>query len=162
MMTFCSTAPSASSNIGSWLSLWPPVPMQQYRFSPPSSDVDTGIVPVTVTSPVLVGQFTDGGGPDVPVGVGVLVEVGVGVGVEPSVLTVTSSKLAEERLVWSPIRPLGMAVLLAVAIVLAASEPLMLVPLTVSARVYQVPVATVREALPSTVTAPLLTAWSCT
>src|SRR5216117_362933 len=47
MITFLIVAPSASSNIGSWLSLCPPSPMQQYRFRPPSSVPLTLIVPLT-------------------------------------------------------------------------------------------------------------------
>src|SRR3954454_4233961 len=56
MMTFLSVAPSASSNIGSWLSFWLPSPMQQYRFMPPSSVPLTGTVPLTETEPVADGH----------------------------------------------------------------------------------------------------------
>src|SRR3954465_4795106 len=55
-ITFLSVAPFARSNMAGWLSPWPPSPMQQYRFMPPSSVPLTLTVPVTVTSPVFVGQ----------------------------------------------------------------------------------------------------------
>ena len=43
-----------------------------------------------------------------------------------------------------------------------STEPLTELPLNVMASVYQVPVDTVRDAVPRTVTEPLFTACSCT
>src|SRR5690348_11477991 len=87
---------------------------------PPSKVPETLIVPETEASPLLVGHVVVGPPPPlVGVGVGDVVRVGVGVGeavlvavglavvgvVLPSVVTVTSSKLAVEYPVCRPTRP---------------------------------------------------------
>src|SRR4051812_6288875 len=84
----------------------------------------------------------------------------VGVGLVPPVVTITSSKLAVEKAVCTPMRPPPTRLLVAVATVLPLTEPLIWLPFTLKDRVYHVPVDTVRDALPSTETDPLLTACS--
>src|SRR3954447_19985637 len=56
MITFLIVPPSATSNIGAWLSFWLPSPMPKKRFMPPSKVPLTGVVVVTLTLLVGVGQ----------------------------------------------------------------------------------------------------------
>src|SRR4051794_11899332 len=79
MMTFCRVPPLAMENIGSWLSLCEPSPMQQYVFMPPSKVPETETVPVIFTEPAEDGQAPVGA-PGLPVGPGVGLTVGLTVG----------------------------------------------------------------------------------
>ncbi|GAA1791637.1 hypothetical protein GCM10009682_12010 [Luedemannella flava] len=53
-------APLASSKTGSWDSDWPPSPMQQMRFMPPSYVPDTEIVPLGSVNVDEAGSTTFG------------------------------------------------------------------------------------------------------
>ena len=83
-------------------------------------------------------------------------------GEEAPSLTRTSSKDAVAWKVNRPTNPAPLTVLVPDATRVPSTKPVTVVPDTSMRKVEKVLVATVREMPPSTVTAPLLTAWSST
>jgi hypothetical protein len=114
-------------------------------------------------SPAGGGVVAVGSGVGLPVGLLVGLPVGDGVPPPPPVVTVTSSKPADAEPVWRPIRPPAVTELVPEPTAVPSTLAVMVEPVTVRLSAYQVPVATVRAAVPSTVTLPLLTAcsWAC-
>lgn len=80
---------------------------------------------------------------------------------EDEVATVTSSKPADANPVCTPIRPEAATELVPAPTTAPSTLPVIVDPLTDRLSAYQLPVATVRDTDPSTVTLPLFTACNC-